>query len=82
MDRGVGGVVPGAHRGVDVLVLDPGLVAGHLDVEVVVEREPDGFPGGERERPLADRGFLIVAAGEARGTEYPSDEIHGNPPKY
>jgi hypothetical protein len=63
-------VVPGAEGDEDVLLLDPGLIAGHLDVEVVVEGKGDGLADAERDRALGGRRLalgVVVAAGQQDG---------------
>ena len=76
------GFVAGPSQSVDNPLGIGGMRLHEWAFELAAWRATHGLPGGEGEQPLADRGFLLVSAGQARGTEYPSDEIHGNPPKY
>src|SRR5204863_8921235 len=76
--RGIGDVVPEPHGREDVLVLDPGLVTGDLDIEVVVEGQADRLAGRQRQLPPLDGRFLVVPPAE-RHQQDRHEEVHSHP---
>src|SRR5205814_8998004 len=59
-DVRIGHVVPGPEGREDVLLLDPGLIACDLDVEVVVERAAHRLAHRERQDAPPGRGFTLL----------------------